>query len=98
MSSSTSTLHHHLAGKHLAEWISACKKAGIKITATSKDVRKALEKLGGDDAIGLSDTVPAYRSYTPKAFTEAIVKWIVADDQVRLYIIFTFCNIYVFCS
>jgi hypothetical protein len=61
-----------------------CKKAGITIAATSKDVCKALEDFdyqGGDDTMS---GVPV-RMYTPEAFMDAIVRWIIADDQVSVW-------------
>jgi hypothetical protein len=93
MSCATTTRRRHLISKHLDEWIVACKEAGIKITATGKDVSKALEKFnytGGDDAISADSPVPVYRAYTPKAFLDAIAKWIIADDQVCLLYYFYF--------
>lgn len=62
------------------------KKAGIKITATSKDVCKALEEFnckGEDDTVGQSP-MPISHTYTPNAFLDALIKWIVSDDQVCL--------------
>ena len=61
-------------------------KAGIPITATSKDVCAALKKYGlknNDDTSG--GPVPTSHLYTPEVFLDAIVEWIIADDQVRVY-------------
>ena len=90
MSCATTTRRRHLISKHLDEWVMACKEAGIKITATGKDVCKALEKFNymGGDAIRADSPVPVYRAYTPKVFLDAIAKWIIADDQV--------CSLYYF--
>lgn len=86
MSCATTTRRRHLISKHLDEWVMACEEAGIKITATGKDVLKALEKFNymGGDAISADSPVPVYRAYTPKAFLDAFAKWIIADDQVCL--------------
>jgi hypothetical protein len=63
-----------------------CKKAGIKITATGKDVRKALEEFdyeGEDNTVG-QGPVPISRTYTPNTFLDALIEWIISDDQVCL--------------
>lgn len=85
-SCATSTLHCHLSSKHHDEWITSCKKAGIKITATSKDICKALEEFNydGEDNTGGQGTVPISRTYTPEAFLDMLIEWIVSDDQVCL--------------
>jgi hypothetical protein len=62
-------------------------EADIEITSTSKEVRKAFDKFErkhgrGDNAIAADGPFPVCRAYTPKTFLDAIVKWIVADDQV----------------
>ena len=97
MSCSTFTLRHHLISKHVKPWVAACIKASIKITATGKDVRKALEDFGGNDDISMDGPVPVYHAYTPKAFIDTIVKWIIADDQVCLLYCVVFFT-YVFCA
>jgi hypothetical protein len=64
----------------------SCKKAGIKITATGKDVRKALEEFsceGKGDIVG-QGPVPISHTYTPNAFLDALIEWIISDDQVCL--------------
>jgi len=53
---------------------------------TGKDICKALEDFNYDnegDIMG-GGAIPSCM-YTPEAFVDAIVKWIVADDQVRIY-------------
>lgn len=60
-------------------------KASIPITATSKDVHAALEKYGlkdNDDMGG--GPIPTSCIYTPEVFLDAIIKWIIADDQIRI--------------
>ena len=66
-----------------------CMEADIEITSTSKEVRRARDRFErkherGDDATE-ADSFPVYHTYTPKTFLDAIVKWIVADDQVCLF-------------
>ena len=92
-SCSTTTLHRHLANDHWEAWIMSCNKAHIEITSTSKEVRRALDKFEwkhgrGDNVITSDGSFPVYRTYTPKAFLDAIVKWIIADDQVCLFCLF----------
>jgi len=92
-SCSTTTLRRHLANDHWEVWIMSCKKAGTEITSTSKEVRRAFDKFErkhgrGDNTMTSDGSLPVYRTYSPKAFLDAIVKWIVADDQVSLFYLF----------
>jgi hypothetical protein len=71
----TTALCHHLVSKHAWDWITSYKKAGIPITATTKDVHNALEKYGDkidDDMSGRP--VPISYIYMPEVFLDAIVK------------------------
>ncbi|PPQ77048.1 hypothetical protein CVT26_007808 [Gymnopilus dilepis] len=84
--SGTSTLRRHLYTKHLEDWINGCKAAGIKITATEEDVQKALEEFNRQQGLenesqATGGPVPIYHPYSPEAFVDAIVEWIVSDDQ-----------------
>ena len=77
----------------------SCTEANITITSTSKEVRKALDKFErkhgrGDNTTTADGPFPVYHSYTPKTFLDAIVKWIVADDQVC---VFFFIYVYYLC-
>lgn len=64
----------------------SCKKAGIQITATSKEVRRALEKYALKHRDNMSEgAIPTSRIYTPEVFLDAIIEWIIADDQVSIY-------------
>jgi len=65
-----------------------CRKAGIRITATSKEVCNAVEKYSSkddDDNDTSGCPVLISRIYTPEAFLDTIAKWIVSDDQVSIY-------------
>jgi len=60
---------------------------GIKITATESGVHEALQEYNqrfgdGMEPKSADGPVPIYRAYSPEAFVDAIVEWIVADDQV----------------
>ena len=70
-----------------------CNEAHIEITLTSKEVRRALDKFErkhgrGDNVIISDGSFLVYHTYTPKAFLNAIVKWIIADNQVCLFCLF----------
>ena len=65
-----------------------CRKAGILITATSKEVYNAVEKYSpkdNDDNDTSRHPVLVSCIYTPEAFLDAIAEWIVSDDQVSIY-------------
>lgn len=89
--SGTSTLRRHLYTKHLEEWINGCKAAGVKITATDEGVQKALADFNRQQGLesesqGTGRSVPIYHPYSPEAFVDAIVEWIVSDDQVSTFL------------
>jgi len=54
------------------------------ITATGKDIQRALEDFDDEGQSDRGGGVPS-RIYTPEAFLDLIVKWIIDDDQVCLY-------------
>jgi len=86
VSCATTTLCRHLFSKHQAEWFTSCKKAGIEITATGNDIRKALDDFNHkdeDDPLSQGDGTPIRCTYNPNTFLDLLVKWIVGDDQVR---------------
>jgi hypothetical protein len=89
-SCSTSTLRRHLANDHWDAWITSCMESSIEITSTSVEVRKAFDKFErkhghrGDNTRAANGSFPIHRPYSPKTFLEAIIRWIVADDQVCL--------------
>jgi hypothetical protein len=87
---STTTLRRHLANNHWEAWIMSCMESGIEITSSSKEVCKALDKFerkhgGEDSARAMDGSFPVYRAYTPKTFLDAIINWIIVDDQVCLF-------------
>ena len=64
----------------------SCKKAGIQITATSKEVHQALEKYALKHGDNMSEgAIPTSCIYTPEVFLDAIIEWIIANDQVSIY-------------
>ena len=84
---STSNLWKHLFTDHIEKWITSCEKLHISITAAA-----AVE------AIRLFRKEPATTSleserpkYSKEAFIDAVVDFIVGDDQVCFYL-FVFYN------
>ena len=64
----------------------SCRQASISITATSKEVRNAVEKYAPKyDGDTSGHPVLVSRIYTPEAFLDALTKWIITDDQVSIY-------------
>ena len=63
-------------------WVSICNKKGIKITASSvaKHVAAYREECG---QIPETDNTTCQK-FPKEAFIDAIVEWMVADDQVHL--------------
>ena len=79
----TGTLRKHLFENHANDWISACDAQKIPITA--KEAQPALAEYRthqGMSPEGAPHANTQRRTYTPDKFVEAIVEWIVADDQV----------------
>jgi hypothetical protein len=83
--SSTSTLCTHLIKHHVDDWIESCDSQNIDITAHAAEraLRKYRLQNGGTvpqfNKTGKKPRVP----FTQEAFEDAIVEFIVADDQVR---------------
>jgi hypothetical protein len=77
-------LRKHLFNDHIEKWITSCEKLNIRITATA-----AVE------AIRMFRKEPATTSleserpqYSKDAFRDALVDFIVGDDQVRFIYLF----------
>lgn len=88
-STSTSSIRDHFAADHIDEWVAGCDKLNIKITA--KTVQGAVansrrERGEGQGNTGVSAEDARRPSFTHEVFIDAIVEWIVADDQVRFFI------------
>ena len=63
-------------------WVSICDKKGIKITASSVAKRVAAYR---EECGQIQETDNTTRQkFSKEAFIDAIVEWMVADDQVRL--------------
>jgi hypothetical protein len=74
----TGTLRRHLIDRHLREWVSGCDQLGIEITAKSAQVPVHEYRHGNPPASVSNDRKP----YSKEAFMDAIVAFIVSDDQV----------------
>jgi hypothetical protein len=84
----TTILRSHLANEHIENWVRTCDKFEISITAqvAQKAVNAYRQRHGqpqeSTDHDGSEGPVPRVREYSRQAFVDAIVEWIVADDQV----------------
>jgi hypothetical protein len=86
-STSMGTLQTHLAAVHLHEWVAACNKEKIKISAKSvQEFVTEYQNNNGEE--GPSKMGERKRKpYSRKGFVNAIVEFIVTDDQVGLHIL-----------
>lgn len=85
-STGTTVLRNHLASEHVSSWVNTCDKFNILITArvSQKAVSDYRQKRGQSHAPSDSSQAPppVIREYSRETFVDAIVEWIVADDQV----------------
>jgi len=70
---------------HLDKWVAECDKLGIKITA--KDAQSVVDsyrqRKGQIPKQENADLGP-HKKYSPEAFVDALVEFIVVDDQVSV--------------
>lgn len=83
MSTSTDNCRRHFRDRHLGEWIQACDKMGVKITA--KTVIHAVNawrhpSTSLDSRVEADDVELVF---TKEGFVDSLVEWIVSDDQVH---------------
>jgi hypothetical protein len=74
----TGSLRKHLFGEHIEEWVTSCDNLGIKITA--EGALPAVREFRAEP-----EPTPlegGRQEYTKEAFVEAILEFIVGDDQV----------------
>ncbi|KAJ7817323.1 hypothetical protein B0H13DRAFT_1923007 [Mycena leptocephala] len=86
LNTSTGTMRKHLYERHADEWISGCDQLGIPITA--KDAQPAVEKFrqryGQQSGTGgTTSGAKGRRPFSHEAFVDALVEFIVGDDQIR---------------
>lgn len=81
---STSAPRNHLAETHLAVWVDACDELKIPITAKgTQDIILQYRQQKGQSPPLTSQPEEARRDeFSNEAFINAIIEWIVADDQV----------------
>ena len=76
----TGTLRHHLFENHVESWVSACEKLDIEITA--QEAQSAIHAYHNlPKKTSLEDSRP---EFSPETFIDALVEFIVADDQVSI--------------
>jgi hypothetical protein len=73
----TGNLRKHLANVHIEDWVTACDRLHIPITA--QGVEEAVKDFRKDPTI---KTQAERAQYSKEAFVDAIVEFIVGDDQV----------------
>ena len=73
------------ANTYIAEWVTTCDKAKIKIdTATVVDDIAAFWQEAGLEESGWTAGPSSDRQFSKETFVNAILEWIVVDDQVSL--------------
>jgi hypothetical protein len=80
LTTGTGTLRRHLFENHIDAWVTACDNLKIEITA--QEAQAAIEKYRKlPPKTTLEDLRP---EYSKDAFVDALVEFIVADDQVSM--------------
>lgn len=91
---STSTLRAHLYTNHIELWVDGCDKFKIPITAEKAKGLVAHYRASKGEASSdpkSSGERPAdIREYSYEAFVDAITQFIIADDQVIIFVVFYF--------
>jgi hypothetical protein len=83
LTTGTSNLRKHLYNDHLEQWVSSCDSLGVKITAQAAlPFVKKFRQEPADTPLE-SEHPP----YSKEAFVEAILEFIVGDDQVCAYLL-----------
>lgn len=82
---------------HIDEWVTACDNLNIKISAQAvqdavMNARRQRDSSAGTEYMAQADGQNESRQpFTLDAFRDALVEWIVADDQVR-YCLYLFAR------
>ena len=86
LNTGTTTLCRHLVLEHIRDWVTSCDKLGIEITAEM--VAKEVANFQGESEQPEYGTnkKPEHRNYSHEAFVDAILAWVVADDQVHSHL------------
>ena len=82
---STTVRRNHLCESHPNAWITACDKLGIDITAKGAQNTIRNYRKQHNQAASADDPEDLRKHFTPEAFVDAIVDFIVSDDQVKSF-------------
>ncbi|KAK7059465.1 hypothetical protein R3P38DRAFT_3522585 [Favolaschia claudopus] len=82
-STSTGILRRHLYERHLEVWVQGCDQLKIDITAREAlpHVEAYRGKQNGSNSSSTADSAKKQPPFSNEAFVDAIVEWIVSDDQ-----------------
>jgi hypothetical protein len=89
-STGTGTLRQHLCKFHLDEWVDECDKHGYKITA--KEAQAAVDsyrRRKGQTRVQAGTDPGPRKKYSNEAFVDALAEFIIADDQVTKFLIYS---------
>jgi hypothetical protein len=85
MTTATGSLRNHLLRDHIDEWVSSCDKLKIKCQGGPNVQEKLDSWRQAHDGGGSNQTKgSARKTFSNEAFVDAIVEFIIADDQVCL--------------
>jgi hypothetical protein len=77
-STSTSVLRRHLYANHIEQWVTICDE--LKIPIMAKCAEEPVRQFRKDPAPSAESERP---TYSKEAFVDAIVDFVIGDDQVR---------------
>ena len=83
LKTATGVLRRHLYDHHADSWIEGCDKLRIPITA--KDAQRAVldyRRRNGQASANNTDSSQTRHPFSHEAFVDAIIEFVVADDQV----------------
>jgi len=86
---STTVMRKHLADNHLATWVQGCDQLNISISSSGKmkknieDYRQQTRSQGSPESANGKPDQPR-TEFSPEAFVDAIMEFVVANDQVCL--------------
>jgi hypothetical protein len=90
MSTGTSVKRQHLVDCHIDLWISSCDQ--LKIPITAKTVQDAVcdyrmrQGQAHTQSSSTDSSTPSRSPFSQEAFVNAVMNFIIADDQVWLYL------------
>lgn len=82
INTATGPLRRHLYENHTELWLSDCERFGIEIKA--KEVLSFIQEFRGEKGAARRDP-NARKLYSNEAFVDAIVEFVVGDDQVSVF-------------